>query len=186
MAGVNRARGMTHEVARFWWLPLITGFAWLVIALIVLRFNEASVTTIGILAGLVFIGSGLNDLALAAVAPRWRGLWAALGVLLIVVGVVALFSPGNTFEALAAIIGWFLLFKGAFDISIALMNRDNELWWVTLVVGIIEVLLAFWAAGYFGRKAVLLVIFVAAAALSRGIMQIALAFQMRDIEKRTG
>jgi uncharacterized membrane protein HdeD (DUF308 family) len=175
--------GMTEEVAKFWWLPLITGIFWLAVALVVLRFNEASVTTVGILAGLVLIGAGINDLAFATVAPRWRPLWAVLGIFLIVIGVAALTSPGNTFEALAAIIGWALLLKGIFDVTIALMDRVTDLWWVALVIGIIEILLAFWAAGYFGRKAVLLVIFVAAAALSRGVMQIALAFQMRDLKK---
>jgi hypothetical protein len=184
MATADQLRGdMTEEVAKFWWLPLITGIGWLIVALIVLRFNEASVTTVGILAGFVFIGAGINDLALSRVVDRWRGLWAVLGVVLIVVGVVALFSPGNTFEALAAIIGWFLLFKGTFDIAVALADRTTDLWWVGLVIGIVEILLAFWASGYFGRKAVLLVIFVAAAALSRGILQITIAFQMRRLTR---
>ena len=175
--------GMTEEVARFWWLPLITGIFWLIVALVVLRFNEASVTTVGILAGLVFIGAGLNDLALSLVAPRLKWLWAGLGIVLIVVGVVALFSPGNTFEALAAILGWLLLFKGTFDVIYALSERATELWWVPFTIGIIEILLAFWASGYFGRKAVLLIIFVAAAALSRGVMQITIAFRMRALAK---
>ena len=115
---------MTEEVAKFWWLPLITGIAWLIVALVVLRFNEASVTTVGIIAGLVFIGAGLNDLAMSRVVDRWKALWAVLGLdhrrrrrpLL----------PWNTFEALAAIIGWFLLFKGTFDISIALADRRTR------------------------------------------------------------
>jgi uncharacterized membrane protein HdeD (DUF308 family) len=189
MATVDRTSGgVTQEVeeaAELWWVPLISGIFWLVVALIVLRFNEASITTVGIIAGLVFIGAGINDLALAQVADRWRGLRLALGLLLIVVGVVALFSPGNTFEALAAIIGWYLLFKGTFDIVVALGDRVTDLWWLGLAVGIVEILLAFWAAGYFGRKAVLLIIFVAAAALSRGVVQIAMAFEMRGLSKRT-
>ncbi len=175
--------GMTQEVARFWWLPLITGIFWLIVALVVLRFNEASVTTVGILAGLVFIGAGLNDLAMSSVVYRWKALWAGVGILLIVVGIVALFSPGNTFEALAAILGVLLLLKGTFDVIFALSERDTELWWVPFMIGIIEILLAFWASGYFGRKAVLLVIFVAAAALARGVMQITIAFRMRALAK---
>jgi uncharacterized membrane protein HdeD (DUF308 family) len=120
---------------------------------------------------------------MASVVRKWKGLWAGVGILLIVVGVVALFSPGNTFEALAAIIGVLLLLKGTFDVILALSERDTELWWVPFVIGIIEILLAFWASGYFGRKAVLLIIFVAAAALSRGVMQIAIAFRMRALTK---
>jgi uncharacterized membrane protein HdeD (DUF308 family) len=190
MAGFDRMPGgikqeVEETAAELWWIPLISGIFWLIVALIVLRFDEASITTVGILAGLVFIGAGINDLAIAQVVDRWRGLRIVLGLALIVVGVVALFSPGNTFEALAAIIGWYLLFKGTFDIVVALGDRLTDLWWLGLVVGIVEILLAFWAAGYFGRKAVLLVIFVAAAALSRGIVQITMAFEMRGLSKRS-
>jgi uncharacterized membrane protein HdeD (DUF308 family) len=168
---------------RRWWIPLITGILWLIVALVVLRFNEASVATTGILAGIVFIAAGVNDLALAGVAERGRWLYLLLASFLIPVGVIAIFSPGNTFEALAAIIGWYLLFKGTFDVVHALMNRAAELWGVGLVIGIVEILLAFWAAGYFGRKAFLLLIWVAAAALSRGVLQITLAFQLRGAKK---
>jgi uncharacterized membrane protein HdeD (DUF308 family) len=168
------------EETRYWWLPLVTGIFWLIVALVLLRFNEASVTTVGILTGLVFISAGINDLALAGVVERWRWLYVVLAAFLITLGVVALFSPGDTFEALAAIIGWLLLFKGIFDVATALMDRTAQLWGVTLVIGIVEIVLAFWAAGYFGRKAFLLIIFVAASALTRGVLQIALAFQMRE------
>jgi uncharacterized membrane protein HdeD (DUF308 family) len=174
-----------REASRYWWVPLISGIFWLVVALVVLRFNEASVTTAGILAGATIIAAGINDLALANVAERNRWFYYVLAAILIPLGFVALFSPGNTFEALAALVGWYLLFKGVFDIVHAFMNRMAEYWWVWLVVGTIELLLAFWAAGYFGRKAVLVIIFVAAAALSRGVVQLTLAFQMREL-KETG
>jgi uncharacterized membrane protein HdeD (DUF308 family) len=173
-----------REVARLWWVPLISGIAWTVIALIVLRFDATSVKTVGILAGIVFIGAGLSDLLMSMIVENWKGLYIGLGVALIIVGIVALFRPEGTFEALAAITGWFLLFKGLFDVTIALLDRDVEMWWLTLVLGIVEIGLAFWAAGYFGRKAVLLIIFVAAASLARGITQIVLAFQLRDLNKQ--
>jgi uncharacterized membrane protein HdeD (DUF308 family) len=180
LATVDQTRADLSEPSRYWWVPLISGIFWLIVALIVLRFNEASVTTTGILAGITIIAAGANDLALAGTVERGRWLYLLLAAFLVPLGVVALFSPGNTFEALAAIIGWYLLFKGTFDIVQALMNRTAELWWAGLMVGTVEILLAFWAAGYFGRKAVLLIIWVAAAALSRGVMQITLAFQMRE------
>ena len=47
-----------------------------------------------------------------------------------------------------------------------------------LIVGIVEVLLGFWAAGYYGRSAVLLVAWVAAIAIMRGITDIVLAFRV--------
>ena len=46
------------------------------------------------------------------------------------------------------------------------MTKDQfELWWMQLVVGLIEILLAFWVAGDFRSKAILLVIYVGIIAL---------------------
>jgi uncharacterized membrane protein HdeD (DUF308 family) len=155
----------------------------MIVALMILRFDTTSITTIGVLVGVVVIAAGINEFILASlIDDGWRWLHAIAGVLFVIVGVVALFSPGDTFWLLAALIGWFLLFKGAFDIIAAFASKAiNDLWWITLVIGIAEVLLAFWAAGGFGRKAVLLVIWAAAAALGRGITEIITAFGLRKL-----
>jgi hypothetical protein len=72
------------------------------------------------------------------------------------------------------------LFKGAADIMLAfLTKRENEAWWLGLIVGIFEVLLGFWAAGRVDRSAYTLVVLVAAIALARGITDIIMAFRVR-------
>ncbi len=48
-------------------------------------------------------------------------------------------------------------------------------------MGIIEISLGFWAAGSFGRSAALLIVFVGAIALTRGITDIVLAFRLRKL-----
>ena len=48
-------------------------------------------------------------------------------------------------------------------------------------IAAVEVLLGFWAAGDFGHKVILLVIWVGAAALTRGISEIVFAFQLRHM-----
>jgi 5-methyltetrahydropteroyltriglutamate--homocysteine methyltransferase len=50
----------------------------------------------------------------------------------------------------------------------------------TLVLGIVQILLGFWAAGDFGRKTILLIVWVGAVALIRGISQIITAFTIRS------
>ncbi len=84
-----------------------------------------------------------------------------LGLLFIIVGIYALWHPYDTFATLAALVGIFLLFKGIFDITVAFITKDEfELWWLQLVVGLFEILLAFWVAGNFREKAILLVVYV--------------------------
>ena len=78
----------------------------------------------------------------------------------------------------------FLLFKGFFDIIVSIATRDEiSIWWVQLIAGIVEVLIGFWAAGYWGRSAILLVIWVGVIALMRGITEIIFAFKLRSAGK---
>jgi uncharacterized membrane protein HdeD (DUF308 family) len=116
----------------------------------------------------------------------WKLLHGLLALLFIVTGIVAFIHPGNTFLALAAVFSFFLIFAGTFDIVIAISTRHEiEVWWLQLVGGIIELALGFWAAGYYGRSAVLLVAWVAAFAIIRGVRDLILAFRVREFQHMT-
>ena len=58
------------------------------------------------------------------------------------------------------------------------------MWWLQLVVGLIEIGLAFWVAGSFRDKAILLLVYVGIVALSKGITDIMLAFKLRSLKER--
>ncbi len=58
--------------------------------------------------------------------------------------------------------------------------RGVELWWVGLIAGSVQILLAFWAAGNFGHKSTLLIVWVGATALMQGLVQILRAFELRS------
>ena len=167
-----------------WWLFLITGLAWMVVSLIVLRFDYTSVFSIALLFGFVALAAGIAEVGMAFLAPGWwKLLNAILAVAFIAAAVVAFVHPGNTFAALAAVFSFFLVFAGAFDIIYAISaRRESDAWWLQLVGGMIELALGFWAAGYYGRSAVLLVAWVAAFALIRGVRDIVLAFRVREIQ----
>lgn len=176
---------------RWWWVPLIAGILWTMISLVLFRFDASSVRAVGIIAGIVFIGWALEEFALMmslfseddiTLRSPWRWLHGVLGLVLLAGGIVALANPVNTFLSIAALVGWVLLFKGLFDIVLALSNRDVELWWTRLVLGILELFLAVSVSGSLVDKAVFLVLFVAAGTLMRGIGDIIWAFQLRKAE----
>jgi uncharacterized membrane protein HdeD (DUF308 family) len=113
----------------------------------------------------------------------WKLLHGLLALVFIVAGIVAFVHPGDTFAALAAVFSFILIFAGTFDIIESISVRHEiEVWWLQLIAGIIELGLGFWAAGYYGRSAVLLVAWVAAFALIRGVMNILLAFRVRELQ----
>jgi uncharacterized membrane protein HdeD (DUF308 family) len=174
-----------REAGRYWWLFLLTGILWIVASLIIFRFSYVSVSSVAYLFGVVAIFFGVNEFfAIGASSTGWKIAHALLGILFVVGGVVALVNPFETFAALAGLMSFFLVLKGTFDIVVAIMTRgDMPAWWLQLIVGVVEILLAFWAAGYFGRQAFLLVIWVAASCLARGITEIVLAIKLHGLQK---
>ena len=175
----------TRSLRMPWWLFLVTGIGWLIFAWIVLSFDFTTVWAVAIWAGCGIIMAGLLQFAAGALLEGfWKWLAYGLGVAGVVVGFMCLIWPGQTFLVLAALIGWYLMFKGVFDIVMALAAKDEyELWWLTLLVGIVEVLIGFWAIGYDGRSIALLVVWVGATALARGITDVFLAFQIRKLQE---
>jgi uncharacterized membrane protein HdeD (DUF308 family) len=167
-----------------WWLFLVTGVGWTIVGLILLRFDYTSVHAISLLFGFVAIAAGVMEVVMVFVVPGWwKLLNGLLAIAFLVAGVVAFVHPGNTFVALAAIFSFFLLFAGTFDIIQAIAAKDEiSVWWLQLIGGIIEIFLAFWAAGDYGRSTVLLIAWVCAFALIRGVRDIVYAFRVRELQ----
>ena len=150
-------RAVIADAARHWWMLLVAGICWVVISLAILQFDLTSVWSIAILTGIVLIFAGVDEMFTAAVSPNWKWVHGLLAVLFLAGGVIAFAWPQSTFEVIARLFAWYLLFKGTFDVVIAVENRTYELWWLLLITGIAEIVLAFWAVGYQGRAAALLI-----------------------------
>jgi uncharacterized membrane protein HdeD (DUF308 family) len=168
-----------------WWVFLVSGVGWTVVAAVILRFDYTSVRSISILFGIVAIAAGAIELGLTMLLAAWRKLLSGLlAVAFVASGVVSFIHPGDTFVALAAVMSFFLIFAGTFDTITAIsVRREIEVWWLQLVGGIIELALGFWAAGYYGRSAVLLVAWVAAFTIVRGAKDIVLAFRIHQLQQ---
>jgi uncharacterized membrane protein HdeD (DUF308 family) len=142
------------------------------------------VSAISLLFGFVALAAGVMEIMVMILAAGWWKLFhIVLAIVFIVAGIVAFVHPGDTFEALAAVFSFFLIFAGTWDIIVSISTRHEiEVWWLQLVGGIIELALGFWAAGYYGRSAVLLIAWVAAFAVIRGVRDIVLAFRIREVQ----
>jgi uncharacterized membrane protein HdeD (DUF308 family) len=164
-----------------WWLFLITGVAWLLISVIVLRFDVTSIASVGALLGVVLIIAGVNEfMVLGLRGVGWKWAHGLLGALFVLGGIWAFVHPIGAFYELASILGFLLILKGSMDAIGSVMQRDvSELWWLGLIVGILELLLGFWASQqFFAPRAILILTWVGFAALFRGISEIVLAFEL--------
>jgi uncharacterized membrane protein HdeD (DUF308 family) len=179
-------RTLLRQGAGYWWIPLITGVAWLVVAWLVLRLNQTSITTVGVLIGIVLIAAGINEAALAAFVPGgWKVWHIIMAVVFLLGGLWGLIRPVNTFFALASVLGLIFVLYGSFEIARSIGSRAiNPFWWIGLLAGILLILLAFWVSGSdrvyaLRQRAYLILFFVGFMALFRGIAQIMLAFGIR-------
>ncbi len=177
----DRARKLTG----YWRVLLAAGIAWVAVALVILQFDDASVTTVGILVGLMFLGLGIENIALATVDLPGRWAWALFGGLFFVSAVVCFANPADTFAGLADVLGFLFLIVGVSSIVRAFLEYAfNSLWWVGLISGILITALAFWTSGqFFIDKAYMLLVFAGVWALTQGITTIARAFEMRALRE---
>lgn len=176
-------RPVLSQIARYWWVELLIGAVWVVLAAVVLKFDHASVVTVGVLTGVMLLVFAVEDFALASLDRHMRWLWAIFGVLLTGAGILALSNPVNTFAGFAEILGFVFLVIGIRWMVQAFYERVvNDLWWVTLINGILMSVLAFWVSGqFFLERAYTLLVFAGIWALMAGITAIIRAFQMREL-----
>ena len=179
-------RAIARGIGSLWWLWLAFGIFWLAVAFVVLQFDRASITTVGVLLGAMFLLAGLQQLFIALFADgvaRW--VLIGFGLLLIVAAVISFAEPEDTFAGVADVLGVIFMVIGAFWIVQALVERDlNPLWWVGLITGIAMVILGFWTAGqFFIEKAYILLVFAGIWALFQGVTDLIKAFQIRRIAK---
>jgi uncharacterized membrane protein HdeD (DUF308 family) len=176
-----------RSLARKWWLLLITGLAWVVFSIIVFRFNYTTVTAVSLLFGFVVVAIAANEILLAALTDGgWRAFHILFTGVFVVTAVLAFVRPGDTFGALATLVSFVLVFRGILDITAAFMAMNlMPGWWVQIITGVAELLIGFWAAASWQVSASLLVAWVGAGALLRGIGGIIAAFQVRHVA-RTG
>jgi uncharacterized membrane protein HdeD (DUF308 family) len=185
MSTMFHERELVEETADRWWLFLLTGIGWLIFSLLVFQWDYTTVYAISFLFGAVALAAAVNEFVQITVSTTgWKIVHGILGVLFVLAAFWAFVHPHNAFATLSALIGFFFLFKGIFDVTVAITTRPLfELWWIQLVVGIIELLLAFWVAGSFKDKTILLVAYVGIMGLSRGITELILAFKLRGLKK---
>ena len=183
MTTFTMSRSDLKDATSFWWVFLVTGIFWLGVSLFVLQFDTTSITLVSVLMGIVFLLAGLGEIMTAALISGWRWFRVALGVVFAAGGIFAFANPEKTFVVVAALIAWLLLIRGTFDLIAALADTDVPLWWLQLVAGLAQILVGFWAVGWTERQAVLLLVWVGVSALTRGLIEIVFAFQLRAVNR---
>jgi uncharacterized membrane protein HdeD (DUF308 family) len=172
-------------MGKLWWVWLLAGIVWGLLSLAILRMNTASVTTWGVVIGILFILAGFQEIFVGAISSSWKWVWMLIGILFIFGGIIMIAYPNKTFVGFAEILGWIFLVFGVVWIIEAVQQKGyNDLWWILLIAGILMVVLAFWSSAQFlTTKAYTLLLFSGIWALLHGVTDIIKSFEIRKIKK---
>jgi len=73
--------------ARYWWLLQVTGVAWVISSIAILRCGDTAVASIAVLFGVFYFSAAASEVLVGTVSSRgWRVLHSLLALLSIVVG----------------------------------------------------------------------------------------------------
>src|SRR4051794_33936848 len=73
-----------------WWLLLVTGIGWMLVGIVLLRFDYTSVRAISLLFGFIALAAGVMEIGLSFITHGWwRALNIVLAVAFLVSGIVA-------------------------------------------------------------------------------------------------
>jgi uncharacterized membrane protein HdeD (DUF308 family) len=178
-------RDNVREITGYWWVGLVAGISWLVISLVILQFDSASVATVGILVGLMFLLAGAQNVALTTLPVEHRWVPALFSVLFLISALLCFIDPVDTFAGLADMLGFLFLLVGVWWMVQSFLERPvNPMWWLNLISGILMTGIAFWTAGQlFATKAFTLLVFAGIWALMQGTNDIVRALEVRRAYK---
>jgi hypothetical protein len=89
------------EASDLWWVFLVTGIIWLWASIVVLRFDNRSITAVGIILGVVFLGAAANEAMIAVLGVGWRLAHWLLSGFFVLGALWAFIRPEDAFWALA-------------------------------------------------------------------------------------
>jgi hypothetical protein len=117
--------------------------------------------------------------ALASTRLWWLN--AGMAVLFALTGVVVLAGGDATYPT-AALVGWYLMVRGATDVGISVMSRETDrTWGLLMVIGVLETGLGFAAASPWSRTVDLVLVALGGLAVLRGVADLLAALRLHEV-----
>jgi uncharacterized membrane protein HdeD (DUF308 family) len=107
--------------------------------------------------------------------PRSRVSLLLRGGVAILFGLLALFWPFHTILALVLLFGAYIMLDGFYTIVGAVMERQNQRWWISLLKGVVDIAIGIVTFLWPAITVLVLLYLIAIWAFSTGIFEICLA-----------
>ena len=176
-------RAQVEQVSKGWWVLLVTGVISIVAGGIILAIDW-TVSDLAVFIGALLVFRGFFTLFSFPIDGSARTWSIVMGIVEIGVGVAVWAWPGQTLLVVAFFIGWYLLFQGILAISGSIAaRRVMPYWGWTLALGIVETLVAFYLLSRPALTLVAAVLAIGLVSLFYGVVQVALAFEVKNLPK---
>lgn len=171
---------------KYWWLSLVLGILFIVVAIWLLFNPMASYVALSILFAAFMFVSGLFEIVFAIgnkdTIPSWG--WAlAGGIIDLLIGILLLASPGLSMAVLPFILAFWLMFRGFSGIgtSMDLRRYGSRSWGWNLAISILAILLSFGIIWLPAAGALTFVLITAYTFIVIGIFRISISFELRKL-----
>jgi uncharacterized membrane protein HdeD (DUF308 family) len=173
-----------EQVSQAWPIILVAGLTSLVFGILILTIDW-SVDGLATFIGILFIVQGLAWVITRPLDGGMRSTNILAGVLSAGAGIGLIAVPDKGLLTLGAFIGIWVVLHGLLNIVGAVGNRHLPHWWITLVFGVFELPVGIWAMRRPGLTLALLITLSGVWAVVNGIWQCVLAFEVRDLPRRS-
>lgn len=177
---------LINQSIKYWYLPLIAGIIFILIAILTLVAPGASYLALAMLFSLGFLITGAMETAFAIGNRKELENWGwllAFGLATLIVGFLLLINPALSAATLGVYIGFLVLFRSIAAISTALDLRayGAKNWGFLIFFGIVGAIFSFILIWNPMLAGLTLVIWTGLAFLMSGIFSIFISLQIRKV-----
>jgi uncharacterized membrane protein HdeD (DUF308 family) len=179
--GHQLTREAAERIARNWWVLLLDGLV-LIVAGILIFSIDWTIRELATFIGALFIFQGVAEALTSGLDARVRRANVLSGLLSVAAGVAIIVWPSPGLLAVAIFLGAWLIVMGTIAIAGAFAaRRVLPGWWLLLILGLLEVPLGVLALADPGATLAALITVGGIWAVAVGVMQVVLAFEVRQL-----
>lgn len=178
---------MLEKISRTWWMFALRGLVAVIFGILALIWHEQVLQALVLVFGAFALVNGIMTIfAGLSSAPYFSRWWALLleGTAGVICGLMGIFMPDITTQALMYLIATWALFTGIFEIVVAIQfRRELENEWMLILGGLLSIAFGILMFIYPAAGAVSITWLIGSYAIIFGISEMIFAFRLRGLSR---